>query len=136
MMPPIPIRPTLSEVENIADHRRLLVDDFTPIGEHGLIGDLQTSALASTNGTIDWFCCPWFDSPSIFASLLDREKGGFFQIAPAGNAHQSRQLYLPGTAILMTRFITPDGVGEVIDFMPVRTGEATDRHRLVRGGSR
>jgi GH15 family glucan-1,4-alpha-glucosidase len=108
------------------------MDDFIPIGEHGLIGDLQTSALITTSGTIDWFCCPRFDSPSIFGSLLDREKGGHFSIAPAGDDYISKQLYLPGTAILMTRFITPDGVGELIDFMPVISGEATDRHRLVR----
>jgi GH15 family glucan-1,4-alpha-glucosidase len=108
------------------------MDDFIPIAEHGLIGDLQTSALVATNGTIDWFCCPRFDSPSVFGSLLDRGKGGYFSIAPQGDDYVSKQLYLPGTAILITRFITADGVGEVIDFMPVITGEATDRHRLVR----
>ena len=99
------------------------MDDFIPIAEHGLIGDLQTSALVTTSGTIDWFCCPRFDSPSIFASLLDREKGGYFSIAPEGDDYISKQLYLPGTAILMTRFITPNGVGELIDFMPVIKGD-------------
>jgi GH15 family glucan-1,4-alpha-glucosidase len=108
------------------------MDDFTPISDHGLIGDLQTSALVTTDGTIDWFCCPRFDSPSIFASLLDRAGGGFFSIHPEGEDYQTRQLYLPGTAVLMTRFITPGGVGELIDFMPVIHGAATDRHRLVR----
>ena len=108
------------------------MDDFIPIAEHGLIGDLQTSALVTTGGTIDWFCCPRFDSPSIFASLLDRGKGGYFSIAPEGDDYVSKQLYLPGTAILITRFITPNGVGELVDFMPVIKGAATDRHRLVR----
>jgi GH15 family glucan-1,4-alpha-glucosidase len=105
---------------------------FTPISDHGLIGDLQTSALVSTDGTIDWFCCPRFDSPSIFGSLLDPDKGGFFSISAQGDDVISKQLYLPGTAILITRFITAAGVGEVIDFMPVIKGGATDRHRLVR----
>ena len=81
---------------------------------------------------MDWFCCPRFDSPSVFASLLDADKGGHFRIAPDRDDYVSKQLYLPGTAILTTRFMTPDGVGEVQDFMPVITGDPTDRHRLVR----
>ncbi|MFJ3925041.1 glycoside hydrolase family 15 protein [Streptomyces sp. NPDC090022] len=105
---------------------------FTLIGAHGLVGDLQTSALVATDGTIDWFCSPRFDSPSVFASLLDRERGGLFRIAPDTDSWESQQLYLPGTAVLITRFLTPDGVGEVVDFMPVIEGAATDRHRLVR----
>jgi GH15 family glucan-1,4-alpha-glucosidase len=108
------------------------VTDFPPIAEHGLIGDLQTCALVATDGSVDFFCCPRFDSPSIFASLLDRKRGGFFRIAPEAPGCVVRQLYLPGTAVLLTRFMTPDGVGEVADFMPVLHGPATDRHRLVR----
>jgi GH15 family glucan-1,4-alpha-glucosidase len=105
---------------------------YPPIGDHGLIGDLQTSALVSTDGTVDWFCCPRFDSPSVFASLLDGQRGGHFSIRPTAPGYVTKQLYLPGTAILITRFLSPDGVGEVCDFMPVIEGEATDRHRLVR----
>ncbi len=108
------------------------MDDFTPIADHGLIGDLQTSALVTTDGSIDWFCVPRFDAPSVFASLLDRTKGGYFKIAPEQPGYISKQLYLPGTAILITRFLSPGGVGEVVDFMPVIEGAATDRHRLVR----
>ena len=108
------------------------MDRYPDIGEHGLIGDLQTAALVSTDGTIDWFCCPRFDSPSIFASLLDYDRGGHFRIGPDRDDYVSRQLYFPDTAILITRFLSPDGVGEVLDFMPVLEGEATDRHRLVR----
>ena len=78
-----------------------------------LIGDLQTAALVATDATVDWFCVPRFDSPSVFASLLDAERGGRFRIAPVGENYVSRQLYFPDTAILMTRFMTPDGVGEV-----------------------
>jgi GH15 family glucan-1,4-alpha-glucosidase len=105
---------------------------YPNIGDHGLIGDLQTAALVTTDGTVDWFCCPRFDSPSVFASLLDADHGGYFRIAPDRDDYVSKQLYFPDTAILITRFMTPDGVGEVHDFMPVITGAATDRHRLVR----
>jgi GH15 family glucan-1,4-alpha-glucosidase len=105
---------------------------YPDIADHGLIGDLQTAALVATDGTVDWFCCPRFDSPSVFASLLDADRGGHFRIGPDRDDYVSRQLYLPDAAILITRFMTPDGVGEVHDFMPVAGGRATDRHRLVR----
>jgi GH15 family glucan-1,4-alpha-glucosidase len=105
---------------------------YPNIGDHGLIGDLQTAALVSTDGVLDWFCVPRFDSPSVFASLLDADRGGFYRIAPDRDDYVARQLYLPDTAVLVTRFMTPDGVGEVHDFMPVIGGAATDRHRLVR----
>jgi GH15 family glucan-1,4-alpha-glucosidase len=108
------------------------VSRYPNISDHGLIGDLQTAALVTTDGVLDWFCCPRFDSPSVFASLLDADHGGHYRIAPDRDDYVSRQLYLPDTAILITRFMTPDGVGEVHDFMPVTQGQATDRHRLVR----
>ncbi|HYB48267.1 MAG TPA: glycoside hydrolase family 15 protein, partial [Streptosporangiaceae bacterium] len=112
--------------------RRKVVARYPNISDHGLVGDLQTAALVSTDGVVDWFCCPRFDSPSVFASLLDAERGGFYRIAPDRDDYVSRQLYLPDTAILVTRFLTPDGVGEVHDFMPIAGDTATDRHRLVR----
>ncbi|MEU9993884.1 glycoside hydrolase family 15 protein [Streptomyces sp. NPDC050848] len=107
---------------------------YPPIADHGLIGDLQSAALISAGGAVDWFCAPRFDSPSIFAALLDQERGGHFTIAPARDDVTVRQLYLPDTAVLITRFLTPEGVGEVVDFMPVdeRPDVATDRHRMVR----
>src|SRR3712207_1936336 len=108
------------------------MDRYPEISEHGLIGDLQTAALVCTDGTIDWLCFPRFDSPSVFASLLDHGRGGHFRIGPDLDDYVSRQLYFPDTAILITRFMTPEGVGEVVDFMPVLEGRATDRHRLVR----
>jgi len=108
------------------------VSRYPNISDHGLIGDLQTAALVTTDGTIDWFCSPRFDSPSMFACLLDANRGGHFRIAPDRDDYVSRQLYLPDTAILITRFMTPDGVGEVLDFMPVIHGAATDKHRIVR----
>ena len=110
----------------------MILDRYPNIADHGLIGDLQTTALVTDTGNIDWFCCPRFDSPSIFASLLDADKGGHFQIAPDCTNYVTKQLYFPDSAILVTRFMTPDGVGELIDFMPPIHGKATDRHRLVR----
>jgi GH15 family glucan-1,4-alpha-glucosidase len=108
------------------------VERYPKIGEHGLIGDLQTCALVTSDGTVDFFCCPRFDSPSVFAALLDHDGGGYFSIKPAGDGYVTKQLYFPNTAMLITRFMTKDGVGEVLDFMPVIEGEPTDRHRLVR----
>ena len=105
---------------------------YPDISDHGLIGDLQTAALVSTDGTVDWFCCPRFDSPSIFASLLDADKGGYMRVAPATEKYVSRQLYFPDSAMLITRFLTDNGVGEVTDFMPIAGQQSTDRHRLVR----
>jgi GH15 family glucan-1,4-alpha-glucosidase len=109
------------------------VSSYLPIAEHGLIGDLHSVALVGTDGTIDWFCCPRFDSPSIFASILDARRGGFYRLAPAATGWTSKQLYFPDTNVLITRFLTPDGVGEVEDFMPVaQMIDGEHRQRLVR----
>ncbi len=107
--------------------------DYPLIADHGLIGDLQTSALVATDGTIDWFCAPRFDSPSIFGALLDHGRGGHFRVRPTDDGVTTKQLYFPDTAVLVTRFLTETGVGEVVDFMPVSDPTtATDRHRIVR----
>jgi GH15 family glucan-1,4-alpha-glucosidase len=105
---------------------------YLPISDHGLIGDLRSVALVGTNGTIDWYCCPAFDAPSVFASILDADRGGCFELAAIGRA-RTKQFYFPDTNVLITRFFTEDGVGEVQDFMPVG-GESVeaDRHRLIR----
>jgi GH15 family glucan-1,4-alpha-glucosidase len=100
--------------------------DYLPIAEHGMIGDLHTVALVGTEGTIDWFCCPRFDSPSLFGALLDRNRGGYWSLAPDPGAWRSKQLYLPDTNVLITRFLGDDGVAEVTDFMPLR-----DRRRAL-----
>jgi GH15 family glucan-1,4-alpha-glucosidase len=92
---------------------------YLPIEDHGVIGDLRTVALVGTDGTIDWYCPGRFDAPSLFGALLDREKGGRYSIAPAHGNWRSRQLYFPDTNILITRFLSEEGVTEVIDFMPV-----------------
>jgi GH15 family glucan-1,4-alpha-glucosidase len=102
------------------------------IAEHGLIGDLQTAALVGTDGSIDWFCCPRFDSPSVFGALLDPERGGRCRVRPVGTEYVTKQLYLPDTAVLITRFLAEDGVGEVVDFMPPAPATGIARHRLVR----
>jgi len=106
---------------------------YPPIAEHGVIGNLRTVALVCCDGTIDWLCFPHFDSPSVFAALLDDRKGGAFRVSPVEENSTSKQLYWPDTNVLVTRFSTHDGVGEVIDFMPI--GVRTDdlgRQVLVR----
>jgi GH15 family glucan-1,4-alpha-glucosidase len=109
------------------------MSDYPLIADHGFIGDLQTAALVTTEGTIDWFCAPRFDSPSIFGALLDHERGGRFSIGTTAPAVTPQQMYLPDTAILVTRFITEAGVAEVVDFMPITNPEtATAEHRIVR----
>jgi GH15 family glucan-1,4-alpha-glucosidase len=106
--------------------------DYLPIAEHGIIGDLHTVALIDTDGTIDWYCCPRFDSPSVFGAILDKRLGGYCRIAPATGQWTPKQLYLPDTNVLITRFLTATGVAEVQDFMPIHSGQAAHRHRLIR----
>ena len=107
------------------------VAGYLPIAEHGVIGNLHTVALVGTDGTIGWCCWPRFDSPSVFASMLDAEQGGFWRIEPTQECHSIKQLYFPDTNVLITRFLTPDGVGEVQDFMPIHR-DADARRHLVR----
>ena len=92
-----------------------------------MIGDLHTVALVGNEGTIDWFCPERFDAPSMFGAILDSEQGGRFSIRPADAAFTTKQLYLPGTAVLVTRFFTESGVGEVVDFMPLGPSALLDR---------
>ncbi|WP_406002679.1 glycoside hydrolase family 15 protein [Streptomyces sp. NBC_00829] len=109
------------------------MDRYPPIADHGLIGDLQTAALVSAQGVINWFPAPRFDSPSVFAALLDHDRGGYFRFAPDDTDSVCRQLYYPDTAVLVTRFMSPDGVGEVLDCMPPdQVLTPTDRHALLR----
>jgi GH15 family glucan-1,4-alpha-glucosidase len=111
---------------------------YQPIENYGVIGNLRTAALVGMDGSIDWLCLPHFDSPSVFAALLDDRKGGRFRIAPAGDQFRRKQFYWPDTAILVTRFLHDDGVGEVEDYMPVGVAGAVPeklirRVRVVRG---
>ncbi|MDP9411979.1 MAG: glycoside hydrolase family 15 protein, partial [Actinomycetota bacterium] len=106
---------------------------YQPIQDYGIIGDMHSAALVGTDGSIDWLCFPHFDSPSVFAAILDDKKGGRFKIAPATEEAARKQLYWPDTNVLITRFFTPDGVGEVIDYMPVGVPEnGHGYHQLVR----
>jgi len=106
-----------------------------PVENHGVIGDMNTVALVGKNGSIDFMCFPRFDSPTIFAALLDPEKGGRFQLAPESAEARQVQLYLPDSAILLTRFLFAEGVAEVSDFMPVESAARTlvRRVKTVRG---
>jgi GH15 family glucan-1,4-alpha-glucosidase len=111
---------------------RLYERGYLPIEEHAIVGDLHTVALVGTNGTIDWYCCPAFDSPSVFGRLLDPD-GGHWRLRPTGDHWTSKQLYFPDTNVLITRFFTPEGVGEVQDFMPIeQVDPSMHHHRLVR----
>ena len=106
-----------------------------PIESCGVIGDLHTVALVAMDGTIDWCCLPQFDSPSVFAAILDEHKGGHFKLAPEqGGTNQ--QMYMPETNVLLTRFMRPEGVGEVIDFMPVQEDRSANSpsviHEIIR----
>jgi GH15 family glucan-1,4-alpha-glucosidase len=103
---------------------------YQPIENHGVVGDLYTVALIGMDGSIDFMCFPNFDSPTIFARLLDAEKGGSFQLAPVMEGAGQRQLYLPDTNILLTRFLSTAGVAEISDFMPVEKEQPL--HDLVR----
>ena len=98
---------------------------YQPIEDYGVVGNLRTTALVGKNGSIDWFCFPNFDSPSVFGGILDEKKGGYFRIAPTIDEIARKQVYWPDTNVLVTRFLSTDGVGEVIDFMPV--GESKDQ---------
>ncbi|MFF8833385.1 glycoside hydrolase family 15 protein [Streptomyces sp. NPDC015131] len=104
---------------------------YPPVADHGLIGDLRTAALVSSDGVLDWFCAPRFDSPSLFAALLDHDRGGHFAITPDAPDATTRQLYLADTAVLVTRFLTEEGVGEVVDFMPLAGDDTPEEWRRV-----
>lgn len=106
---------------------------YQPIENYGIIGDTNTVALVGMNGSIDWFCFPRFDAPSVFARILDDKKGGYFKIAPRCDGVTCKQLYWPESNVLITRFLSPDGVGEITDYMPIGLpSESEGRQQLVR----
>ncbi|QHS51106.1 glycoside hydrolase family 15 protein [Edaphobacter sp. 12200R-103] len=106
------------------------MSDFLPIENYGVIGNLRTLALVSMTGAIDFFCFPRFDSPTVFAALLDPQKGGYFCIQANLKDSGTKQLYLPDTNVLLTRFLSGAGIAEITDFMPVLNGD--DVGRIVR----
>src|SRR5271167_2662751 len=109
--PPLSSAPAAAESD--------LRTQYLPIAEPGIIGDLHTAAMVGSDGTIDWFCPDRFDGPSVFGALLDRERVGFYRIAAVDPLARAKQLYLPDTNVLVTRFLSPQGVSEIEDFMPV-----------------
>jgi GH15 family glucan-1,4-alpha-glucosidase len=91
---------------------------YPSLREYGLVGNHDTAALVSRHGSLDWLCQPYLDSPSVFAALLDANRGGHFEIRPQSDYH-SEQSYVPRTLVLETRFETPNGRGILTDWMPV-----------------
>jgi GH15 family glucan-1,4-alpha-glucosidase len=120
--------------------RREASEKYQPIENYGVVGDLHTVALVGMNGSIDFMCFPEFDSPSIFAALLDHRRGGSFELAPTLPGMRHKQLYLPDSNILLTRFLSDEGVAEVSDFMTISEDEPSNalvrRVKTVRGDVR
>ena len=104
---------------------------FQPVENYGVIGNMQSIALVGMHGSIDFLCYPEFDSPTVFAALLDHREGGCFQIDPQLTNARVRQLYLPDTNILLTRFLAEEGVVELTDYMPIQN-ELEDPNEIVR----
>lgn len=104
---------------------------FQAIENYGVIGNMQSIALVGMDGSIDFLCYPDFDSPTIFAALLDEKKGGRFQIEPQLADMRVRQLYLPNTNILITRFLAEEGVAEITDYMPIER-DGAQPNEIVR----
>ena len=102
---------------------------YLPIEDYGIVGNMRTCALIGVNGSVDWFCCPRFDSPSVFGAILDDKKGGYFKIAPElGESSVRKQVYWPASNVLITRFLAQSGVAEIIDYMPVSTSLHPHEH--------
>ncbi|MCK4853026.1 MAG: glycoside hydrolase family 15 protein [Bacteroidales bacterium] len=106
---------------------------YQPIENYAIIGNMRSAALVGLNGSIDWFCFPNFDSPSIFASILDEKKGGHFEISPVDPASRCKQYYWPDTNVLITRFYNAEGIVEITDYMPVGDDIVNEfDYRIVR----
>jgi GH15 family glucan-1,4-alpha-glucosidase len=106
---------------------------YEPIESYGLIGDMRTAALVGSSGSIDWLCFPNFDSPSVFAAMIDDEMGGRFEVRPRATDFRTKQLYWPDMNVLVTRFFVESGVAEVGDYMPVgRSADRYERRSIVR----
>ncbi len=139
--PPATVRTRESGRRKSGGHREAIrapakrtrpVESYQRLRDYGLIGNLHTVALVGVDGSIDWYCYPNFDSPSLFAAILDDSKGGAFRISTQSYATRS-QFYLPDTNVLITRFLTREGVGEVTDYMPIALGKGeVQRHRIIR----
>ena len=106
---------------------------YQAIENYAIIGNMRSAALVSLDGSIDWFCFPHFDSPSLFASILDHKKGGYFRISPVLVNSKSKQYYWPDTNVLITRFYNAEGIVELTDYMPVGSDIVNEfDYRIVR----
>ena len=106
---------------------------YQPIENYGIIGNMRTVALVGMNGAIDWYCCPNFDSPSLFGAILDDQKGGRFQISADADDARHKQFYWPSTNVLVTRFLLKDGIAELEDFMPAGLpSDSPEYHKIYR----
>src|SRR5260221_3554171 len=104
---------------------------FEPNENYGVVGNMQSIGLVGMNGSIDFLCYPDFDSPTIFAALLDDKNGGRFEISPQLTNARVRQMYLPDTNILITRFLAEEGVSELTDYMPI-DNDGEEPNEIVR----
>ncbi|HEU4759009.1 MAG TPA: glycoside hydrolase family 15 protein, partial [Dehalococcoidia bacterium] len=104
---------------------------YKPISDYGVIGDMHSAALVGGDGSVDWLCFPRFDSPSVFAAVLDDTRGGRFRVAPSGDFSREHH-YLPDSNVLVTTFTTDSGVVSLTDFMPVGDDVTHGEHELVR----
>src|SRR6202008_2674678 len=104
---------------------------YQPIENYGVIGNMRTVALVSMNGSIDWYCYPQFDSPSIFGAILDDIHGGFFRISAASDEVRHKQFYWPSTNVLVPRFLLADGIAELEDFVPVGLPSDSAEYRHI-----
>jgi GH15 family glucan-1,4-alpha-glucosidase len=104
---------------------------YQPIENYGVIGNMRTVALVGMNGSIDWYCHPRFDSPSVFGAILDDEKGGRFRISADADGVRHKQFYWPSTNVLVTRFLLADGIAELEDFMPLGAPAEPSQHGHV-----
>ncbi|MFJ4607136.1 glycoside hydrolase family 15 protein [Pseudomonas atacamensis] len=116
------------------------MEQQSPIGAHGIIGDMRSAALVNDKGSVDFFCWPEFDSPTIFCSLLDTPEAGIFQLAPDLPDARREQIYLPDTNVLQTRWLSEHAVVEITDLLPI--GDDVDalpllmrRVRVVSGSA-
>ena len=104
---------------------------FKPISDYGVIGDMHSAALVASDGSIDWLCFPRFDSPSVFAAILDDKKGGTFRVGPVGE-YRREHYYLPDSNVLVTNHTTDSGAVSLTDFMPLGDDVTHCDHELVR----
>lgn len=105
-------------------------NEYKDIEDYGIIGNLETCALVGNDGSIDWLCFPYLESPSVFAAILDHERGGQFTIQPVSK-FDSFHTYIKNTNILRTTFNTPFGMVAITDFMPVKGDGETKMHRSI-----